>query len=92
MFAPATSVVVAELVAAKLPVVAIDAKVVSASSNKVMLVPLAVTSPNVTVPGLAMVTEPDVEIRETAPVMLRTSVALLASWIKPTAFKFIVAA
>ena len=69
-----------------------DANVVSASSNSVTVVPLEVTSPSVTVPWLAMVTESVVDTSETAPLMFKTSATLSANDIKPTAFKFKVAA
>ena len=78
--------------AKKFPGVWIDVRVISASSNNVILVPLAVISPSVTVPGLAMVTEPVVDTSETAPLMFNTSVALSAKDINPTAFRFKVAA
>ena len=61
---------------------------VLASSNNVTFEPLAVTSPNVTNPGLAMITELVVDRSETAPVMFKISVALSANDINPTAFKF----
>ena len=92
ILAVATSVIVAVLVAEKFPAVCIDFSVVSASSNNVTLVPLAVTSPSVAVPGLAMVTEPVVDTSETAPLMFNKSVALSAKDINPTAFRFKVAA
>ena len=92
ILAPATSVIVAVLVAEKFPGVWMDARVVSASSNNVTLVPLAVTSPSVTDPGLAMVTEPVVDRSETTPLMFKISVALSANDINPTAFRFRVAA
>ena len=92
MAAPTTSVIIPVQVAEKFPGGWMDANVVSASSNSVIFVPLAVTSPSVTVPGLAMVTELVVDRSETAPVMFKMSVALSANRINPLAFKFRVAA
>ena len=92
ILAVATSVIVAVLVAEKFPGVWIDSRVVSASSNNVTLVPLEVTSPSVAVPWLAMITEPVVDRSETAPLMFKTSVALSANDINPTAFRFKVTA
>ena len=92
ILAPETSVTEPVLVVEKLPGVCMATRVVSASSNSVIFVPLAVTSPSVTVPGLAMVTELVVDRSETAPVMFKMSVALSANRINPLAFKFRVAA
>ena len=86
------SVIVPVLEAEMFPGVWIDTSVVSVSSNSVTFVLLAVTSPNVTNPGLAMVTELVVDRSETATLMFKISVALSANDIKPTELKFKVAA
>ena len=56
-------------------------KEVEASSTMVTFVPLAETSPRVTVPSPLIKTIPDVAVKPTAPPMLRTSDALSASEI-----------
>ena len=61
---------------------------VLASSKRVMLVPLAVTSPSETDPGLAIATLPAVATNETAPDRFSTSVALSASKINVPAVAF----
>ena len=65
---------------------------VLASSKRVMLVPLAVTSPKETKPELTIATLPEVATNETAPDMFSASVALSASKIKLAAVAFQVAA